>query len=397
MKKKTILKLLVTAVILAAAVTAGYYFLWSPHLKQSPSVATTIYKLYGWQFPPGATKFPSTGSAAGGDLAYSDIRDPGGIPQGLPVRLQIHVIAVDSAIEDALITPDGRMDVPAGSVNVAWFALGPHPGDVGSAVIGGHFGISNGVPFVFYNLDKLKIGDKVYILNDKGDTLAFIVRSIKSFDRNADASPVFTSSDGLAHLNLITCEGIWNQVNGNYPQRLVIFTDAIASEGAAPAAAVSPSAVSAAAKGGSSGATAVFSHPLSVGASGADVVALQVALEQRGLLELPQGVVNGFFGSLTRAAVIKYQASKGLPQVGAFGPLTMAKLNAELGAGTALPNTGTGSTVASGSPENQPISPISSPILIQIAEGAYATPLDGIITSLLLIGIGFVAFKIMRR
>ena len=68
---------------------------------------------------------------------------------------------MDSQIEDALITPDGRMDVPAGTIDVAWFALGPQPGSVGSAVIGGHYGIQNGVPFVFYNLDKLTIGNLV--------------------------------------------------------------------------------------------------------------------------------------------------------------------------------------------------------------------------------------------
>jgi len=146
-----------------------------------------------------------------------------------------------------LVTPDGRMDVPAGSVNVAWFALGPRPGQIGSAVIGGHFGILNGIPFVFYNLDKIKVGDKIYVLNDKGETLAFITRSISSFDRNADATTVFTSNDHLAHLNLITCEGTWNLVNDTYPKRLVVFTDAIPSEGAitvttkpVPAAVVSP-------------------------------------------------------------------------------------------------------------------------------------------------------------
>ena len=123
------------------------------------------------------------------------------------------------------------MDVPAGSVNVAWFALGPHPGQVGSAVIGGHFGIDDGVPKVFYNLNKLEVGDKVYVVDDTDTTLAFIVRSIRSFDLNADATTVFTSHDGLAHLNLITCEGPWNQVDDTYPDRRVVFTDAIPSEG----------------------------------------------------------------------------------------------------------------------------------------------------------------------
>lgn len=221
---------LFTVVFFVAVVGAGSYFLALPHSNISNNpVRLQADKLFGWKYP--VASFPVVRIIKNA-IAFSDIRDPGGIPQGLPVRLKIPVIGVDSAIEDALITPDGRMDVPAGSVNVAWFALGPHPGQVGSAVIGGHFGISDGVPFVFYNLDKLKIGDKIYIVDDKDATLAFVVRFISSFDRNADATTVFTSQDGLAHLNLITCEGIWNQVNGNYPLRLVVFAEAIPEEGA---------------------------------------------------------------------------------------------------------------------------------------------------------------------
>jgi LPXTG-site transpeptidase (sortase) family protein len=229
MKIKTLFKLILVVVLLTGLVGAGSFLLSSQKTNLSKVAISLPDNTLGWKFP--ITRFPSTGTTNGKLLAYSSIRDPGGIPQGLPVRLKIPVIGVDSAIEDALITPDGRMDVPIGSVNVAWFALGPHPGQIGSAVIGGHFGISNGVPFVFYNLNKMKTGDKIYIVNDKGDTLAFVVRSISSFDRNADASTVFTSQDGIAHLNLITCEGIWNQVNGNYPLRLVIFADAIPGEG----------------------------------------------------------------------------------------------------------------------------------------------------------------------
>lgn len=221
---KTGFKLILMAVFFAGVVGIGYYFFFSKEDKAGNTVADNSF---GWKYP--VTKFPLAGTQL---LAYSNIRDPGGIPQGLPVRLKIPSIGVDSTIEDALITPDGRMDVPSGSLNVAWFSLGPHPGRVGSAVIGGHFGINNGVKFVFYDLDKLKPGDKIYIVNDKEETLAFQVRSIKLFDRNADSTTVFTSDDGLAHLNLITCEGIWNQVNDTYPDRRVVFSDAIPSEGA---------------------------------------------------------------------------------------------------------------------------------------------------------------------
>jgi len=33
------------------------------------------------------------------------------------------------------------------------------------------------------------------------------------------------TNDGLAHLNLITCIGVWEQITQGYSQRLVVFTD----------------------------------------------------------------------------------------------------------------------------------------------------------------------------
>lgn len=183
---------------------------------------------FGWKFP--TSEFQPIAGRVRNIGAYSTLRKMGGIPRGLPVRLIIPEIKVNTAIEDALITADGRMDVPAGSVNVAWFSLGPQPGKVGSAVIGGHFGMQNGVPFVFYDLDKLKVGDVAYIVDDYGNTITFVAKAIKLYDRDADATAVFTSGDGKAHLNLITCEGIWNKVNDTYPQRRVVFMDLIPSQ-----------------------------------------------------------------------------------------------------------------------------------------------------------------------
>lgn len=229
-KKKSRFRLLLTIICIVGVLVAAYFYFWPtrPNLENAKEVLAESG--FGWKYP--VAKFPSVGPAGEDLLAYSNIRDPGGEPRGLPVRLKIPIIGVNSAIEDAYITADGRMDVPAGTTNVAWFALGPYPGKTGSSVIGGHYGKyeDNDGATVFYNLDKLKVGDKVYIEDDKGATLAFIVRSIKLFDRNADSTSVFTSEDGLSHLNLITCEGIWNKQNDTYPDRRVVFTDAIPSE-----------------------------------------------------------------------------------------------------------------------------------------------------------------------
>ena len=109
-----------------------------PKNNTSLSNSTLSNSSFGWKIPTAALQ--PYGQVTDSD-AFSKLRQEGA-PKGLPVRLKIPVIGVDTAIEDAYITPDGRMDVPAGSVNVAWYALGPRPGQIGSAVIGGHFGIA---------------------------------------------------------------------------------------------------------------------------------------------------------------------------------------------------------------------------------------------------------------
>jgi len=144
---------------------------------------------------------------------------------GLPIRLTIPIINVDSSIEYVGLTEGGAMDIPQSPINVGWFNLGPRPGEVGSAVIDGHYGWRNKEVSAFDNLYKLKIGDKIYVENDMGDTFTFVVREIRNYDPEADTSEIFISNDGKSHLNLITCEGIWNESAQTYAQRLVVFAD----------------------------------------------------------------------------------------------------------------------------------------------------------------------------
>jgi LPXTG-site transpeptidase (sortase) family protein len=144
---------------------------------------------------------------------------------GLPTRLKIPSINVDAIIDQVGLTPDGAMDVPKTPTNTAWFNLGPRPGEIGSSVIDGHFGWGKGLAAVFDNLSKLRQGDKIYTEDDKGLINTFIVKESKSYDSQAVATEVFKSNDNKAHLNLITCEGVWNKAEKNYSKRLVIFTD----------------------------------------------------------------------------------------------------------------------------------------------------------------------------
>jgi hypothetical protein len=73
-----------------------------------------------------------------------------------------------------------------------------------------------------------------------------------------------------------------------------------------------------------------LSRQLQVGSRGADVSALQTFLAADSSL-YPSGLVTGYFGSLTRAAVIRFQARNGISQVGRVGPQTLAAINAQMG------------------------------------------------------------------
>jgi LPXTG-site transpeptidase (sortase) family protein len=156
----------------------------------------------------------------------SVIQKPARVKAGLPVRLKIPGIQVDAVVEQVGLTADGAMGIPKTPNDVAWFNVGPRPGDTGSAVIDGHFGTwKNGQGSVFDNLYKLHTGDTVYVQDDKGVTVAFVVREVRTYDAKADATGIFSSTDNQSHLNFITCEGMWNTFFKSYPQRLVVFTD----------------------------------------------------------------------------------------------------------------------------------------------------------------------------
>ncbi len=79
---------------------------------------------------------------------------------------------------------------------------------------------------------------------------------------------------------------------------------------------------------------AALTRQLQIGMSGADVSDLQrfLATDQT---VYPQGLITGYFGTLTQAAVSRFQARNSIPVVGRVGPLTLVAINAQMNAGVA--------------------------------------------------------------
>ncbi len=72
----------------------------------------------------------------------------------------------------------------------------------------------------------------------------------------------------------------------------------------------------------------VFTRSLKIGSSGADVAALQQILIAKGFLIFNAKSTPGYFGGLTKTAVVNFQKSLGLSPVGSVGPMTRTALNA---------------------------------------------------------------------
>jgi LPXTG-site transpeptidase (sortase) family protein len=144
-----------------------------------------------------------------------------------PVSLKISKIGVDTTMAAVGVNLKGDMDIDENPTQAAWYKLGAKPGEEGSAVIAGHYGWKNGVPSVFNDLHTLVKGDKFSTIGEDGKQMMFVVTRLATYAPDQDATNVFRSDDGKAHLNLVTCQGSWNNSQSTYSERLVVFSDLV--------------------------------------------------------------------------------------------------------------------------------------------------------------------------
>ncbi len=142
-----------------------------------------------------------------------------------PQRLVIPKLGINTQIEYVGLDKDKKMDVPKNADNVAWYKLGYKIGDKGNAAIAGHYDRSTGAPAIFYNLTKLVPGDSITVIGEDNKQLKFKVIEKQNYPvSDFPISTIFGSSDKI-RLNLITCQGTFNQNTQSYSNRTVIYTE----------------------------------------------------------------------------------------------------------------------------------------------------------------------------
>jgi len=146
---------------------------------------------------------------------------------GVPKSIKIPKIGVNTIVESVGMDSAGRMDIPKKADNTAWFDLGYRPGQIGNAVIDGHYDKVDGSPAAFWNIGKLEKGDRIVVTDDSGKELTFAVTKIVKYPYdNFPIKEVFGESSN-AMLNLITCHGQWNKDTKNYSERMVVYSQLV--------------------------------------------------------------------------------------------------------------------------------------------------------------------------
>lgn len=137
-----------------------------------------------------------------------------------PVRLAIPAIGVNAVIEARGLDSNRNMDVPKDYHDVAWYSLGPRPGEPGNALINGHSSWWSG-DAVFTGLSRLRAGDEVRVVRADGVVVTFKVTSSKTVGANERIASLFAPST-VSTLTLITCSGPWSPITRSTPERLLV-------------------------------------------------------------------------------------------------------------------------------------------------------------------------------
>ena len=85
---------------------------------------------------------------------------------GLPRRLIIPSLNIDTAVEHVGLNHNGNLKVPSTYHTVAWYEKGAAPGSMGTAVIVGHKDNGLGLDAVFGKLNKITVGSEIQVLDN---------------------------------------------------------------------------------------------------------------------------------------------------------------------------------------------------------------------------------------
>ena len=137
-----------------------------------------------------------------------------------PVRLVIPSINLNAAVEARGLDTKHNLDTALDFHNVAWYDLGPKPGQPGNSIMNGHVNWWTG-DAVFSYLSRIRTGDRIEVMRADGTVIWFRVTGTRVVAANARIASLFAPGSA-ATLTLITCTGAWNPATQSDTRRLLV-------------------------------------------------------------------------------------------------------------------------------------------------------------------------------
>jgi LPXTG-site transpeptidase (sortase) family protein len=160
---------------------------------------------------------------AASQLQAPDLQAPGsnGVAAKLaPTRLVIPSIRLDAKVEARGLDSNRNLATARDFNDVAWYSLGPQPGEPGNAIINGHVDWWTG-DAVFTHLARVRVGDRVEVVRNDGVAMWFKITGKRTVGADDRVASLFAPSPD-ATLTLITCAGVWNPFTQSDTQRLLV-------------------------------------------------------------------------------------------------------------------------------------------------------------------------------
>lgn len=149
---------------------------------------------------------------------------PTPIPLSVPIKIHIPALSIEaSVVKVGYNLAKNQVGIPKNALEVGWYDLSPTPGAVGTSILSAHYDTATGRPGIFYNLGKLKPEDELFIINEDGDKLKYIVTLATSFPLDTFPKDLIYGEKDGSNISLITCSGVWDPAKQSYTHRLLVL------------------------------------------------------------------------------------------------------------------------------------------------------------------------------
>jgi LPXTG-site transpeptidase (sortase) family protein len=153
------------------------------------------------------------------------------VPSTHPKYIAIPAIGIaNTPVLELGLLSNGAIATPNNINEAGWYDASSQPGQSRAMFIYGHVSSwkANGI---FYNLKKLKLGDKITVI--RGDNTTYVYQVVRtkvySYDKVDMAEVLSPINAGKPGLNLMTCTGKIIEGTSEFSQRLVVFTSLVKS------------------------------------------------------------------------------------------------------------------------------------------------------------------------